>query len=225
MKIIVLIMALGLLLTIQSKDPYMYLDDDNHRRLKRSGGSSSSSRSGSSSRSYYSSSSSRSYSSSSSSSSKSTYYGSSSSVTLSSKYKVSYSSYNTYLSNGRTYSAFYVYYLPVGLYFATGYYSPRYRVIYYDGYGYNFYYGAYGYYEDSPNPYPAMSTGAIVAIVVILVCCCCCVCGYFCAKLSKNASDTNNKVEVSQSEQLDFIADAEEVTHTTVVIEEKTEVV
>ena len=34
-------------------------------------------------------------------------------------------------------------------YNAAGYYSPTYLLMYYDGYGYNFYTGAYGYYEYS----------------------------------------------------------------------------
>ena len=51
----------------------------------------------------------------------------------------------------RTYSPLYVYFLPVGLHFPIAYYSPMYGRLYYDGYGYNFYYGQYGYYEYSFN--------------------------------------------------------------------------
>ena len=62
--------------------------------------------------------------------------------------------YNDYFNTVslRSYSPLYVYYLPPGLYFAVGYYSLLYGRIYYDGYGYNFYYGQYGYYEYSTNP-------------------------------------------------------------------------
>lgn len=49
-------------------------------------------------------------------------------------------------NTGRTYYPLYAYYRPVGYFNAIGYYSTLYLLIYYDGYGYNFYYGAYGYY-------------------------------------------------------------------------------
>ena len=51
-----------------------------------------------------------------------------------------------------TYTPLYVYYLPPGLVLAVGYYSLLHNQIYYDGYGYNFYYRQYGYYETSVNP-------------------------------------------------------------------------
>ena len=35
-----------------------------------------------------------------------------------------------------------------------GYYSHKYKLEYYNGYGYNFYYGEYEYYEKSPNLNP-----------------------------------------------------------------------
>ena len=73
-------------------------------------------------------------------------------------YTYKYSTYkNTRVySNGSwdgyaTYGPLYTYYLPVGLYFAVGYYSYLYGRTYYDGYGYNFYYKKYGYYEYSVN--------------------------------------------------------------------------
>ena len=55
-------------------------------------------------------------------------------------------------SYGRTFVAFHVYYLPLNYYDPIGYYSTLYKQTYYDGYGYNFYYGEYAYYADSPNP-------------------------------------------------------------------------
>ena len=47
---------------------------------------------------------------------------------------------------GRTSQPFYVYYLPPNYYTPIGYYSYLYGLVYYNGYGYNFYYGTYGYY-------------------------------------------------------------------------------
>ena len=54
-------------------------------------------------------------------------------------------------ADGKTYSRLYVYYKPENYYNATGYYSTTFTLVYYDGYGYNFYYGDYGYYEYSLN--------------------------------------------------------------------------
>ena len=59
--------------------------------------------------------------------------------------------YNAYFKDGRTYSKLYVYYRPDNFYWEIGYYSLVYKDTYYDGYGYNFYYGVYGYYENSRN--------------------------------------------------------------------------
>ena len=79
---------------------------------------------------------------------------------------------NTYFRSGRTYHALYVYYLPPNYYNAIGYYSPVYLQIYYNGYGYNFYYGKYGYYQDSPN---AGGAGGVVGIIVVLLIIACCI--------------------------------------------------
>ena len=57
-------------------------------------------------------------------------------------------------STKRTTEPFYVYYLPANYYNAAGYYSSTFSKTYYDGYGYNFYYGTYGYYDYSVNPEP-----------------------------------------------------------------------
>jgi len=43
-------------------------------------------------------------------------------------------------------------------------------MIYYDGYGYNFYYGQYGYYEYSVND--EESSGWVAAVFVPLFFCC-----------------------------------------------------
>ena len=51
----------------------------------------------------------------------------------------------------KTYEPLYVYYKPPNYYNPVGYYSTTYLIIYYDGYGYNFYYGTNGYYEYSVN--------------------------------------------------------------------------
>ena len=61
-------------------------------------------------------------------------------------------------------------------YNAIGYYSPFYSTIYYNGYGYNFYYLQYGYYQDSPNSYGANGaepTNYIGVIFVVIIICCC----------------------------------------------------
>ena len=90
---------------------------------------------------------------------------------VSSKYGVKYTSVNTYLRNGRTYEPLYTYYLPVGYVSVIGYYSILHNKIYYDGYGYNFYYGAFAYYETSPNDtnYNEIITG-ILTIICLFGC-------------------------------------------------------
>jgi hypothetical protein len=91
--------------------------------------------------------------------------------------------YNNYFnSNTRmTYGPLYVYYRPPGLLLSVYYYSALYGLRYNDGYGYNFYYGAYGYYEYSMNPQMRSSGGGgmiagIVVGVLLVACICCCVC-------------------------------------------------
>ena len=79
---------------------------------------------------------------------------------------------NSYFKNGRTYHAFYVYYLPPNYVSVVGYYSPLYLQIYYNGYGYNFYYGKYGYYQDSSN---GGGSGGIVGIIVVILIIACCI--------------------------------------------------
>lgn len=59
---------------------------------------------------------------------------------------------NNYWDGSKTYQPLYVYYLPSNYYNSLGYYSITYGVKYYDGYGYNFYYATYGYYEYSVHP-------------------------------------------------------------------------
>ena len=67
--------------------------------------------------------------------------------------KRTYSSSNTYFNTklGRTYHPLYVYYRPLNYYSAIGYYSTLYLLVYHNGYGYNFYYNKYGYYQNSAN--------------------------------------------------------------------------
>ena len=84
---------------------------------------------------------------------------------------------NTYFNSaaGRTYHAFYVYYLPGNYYTAIGYYSPVYLQVYHNGYGYNFYYQKYGYYQDSSNG-GGSSVGVIIVVIIFFICygiCCC----------------------------------------------------
>lgn len=75
-------------------------------------------------------------------------------------------------SSGRTSKPFYVYYIPPDYYNATGYYSEVYLMTYYNGYGYNFYYGEYGYYEYSVNAYTA--EGSSAGWFTFLLCGFCC---------------------------------------------------
>jgi len=65
--------------------------------------------------------------------------------------KKTYRRYTGSFRGGRSYGVLYAYYLPPNYYNAIGYYSPLYRIKYYNGYGYNFYYRKYNYYADSPN--------------------------------------------------------------------------
>ena len=89
-------------------------------------------------------------------------------VTYSNLYGTTFTAYNQYLSHGKTYQPLYVYYLPTGYYNPVGYYSPKYFRIYFNGYGYNFYYGAYGYYQDSLNDKEPL-TGVLVKLLVIVI--------------------------------------------------------
>ena len=108
-------------------------------------------------------------------SSRSSSYGSSR-YSRSSYYKT-YSRYTGSFYGGRSYGILYVYYLPPNYYTAIGFYSPVYLMAYYNGYGYNFYYGAYGYYQDSSNaaiPAPQSDEGewvlSIIFIFVLITC-------------------------------------------------------
>jgi len=56
------------------------------------------------------------------------------------------------LKDGKTYDQLYEYYKAPDYYNKKGYFSPVYKISYYDGYGYNFYTSAYGYYEYSRPP-------------------------------------------------------------------------
>ena len=100
----------------------------------------------------------------------------------------------------QTYSPLYVYYRPPDYYNSNGYYSNVFLLVYYDGYGYNFYYGDFGYYEYSLNEAPPGVTptpvyyggggdggggGGVVLIFIGVICCCFC-CGVYCAEKNKN---------------------------------------
>ena len=52
----------------------------------------------------------------------------------------------------RTYKELHLYYKHPTFYNPAGFYSDKYHTIYYDGYGYNFYYANTGYYEYSRAP-------------------------------------------------------------------------
>lgn len=84
-----------------------------------------------------------------------------------------YTSYNEYFSNGRTYHPLLAYYLPDGFENEAGYTSQVYGKTYYDGYGYNFYSGEYGYYQVSPNfKEPSnVNFGLVVGVLVFVLSC------------------------------------------------------
>ena len=75
------------------------------------------------------------------------------------------------MSNGKTYEPLYTYYLPIGYLSPKGYYSTLHKKTYYDGYGYNFYTGKYGYYETSEVPTDWADIATAVGIVFCCVCC------------------------------------------------------
>ena len=80
----------------------------------------------------------------------------------------------------RTYYPLYEYYLPRKIQ-TPGYYSKEYAKRYTDGYGYDFYYGGYGFYEYSKLPVrPALAVDddnvslyLTVAISLVVFCLCC----------------------------------------------------
>lgn len=108
--------------------------------------------------------------------SRSSYY----SGKYSSQYKTKYTANNNYFKSGKTYQPLYTYFRPLGFYHAIGYYSIVHQRIYYNGYGYNFYYGLYGYYETSEND----KRSEIPAILIM--CCMLCCCIGFCVNAIKN---------------------------------------
>ena len=88
-------------------------------------------------------------------------------VYLYSKHKNPLGEYNEYLKDGRTYKPLYFYYRAPNYYNEAGYYSNTFLMTYYDGYGYNFYYGTYGYYDYSVNP-PEIGVGTGIAIAFVV---------------------------------------------------------
>lgn len=154
MKLNIALLVIATLLMVNAETaPY------DTKRLLRKGGSSSKSYSGSKSSGY------------SGSSGSKTYYK----KTYTKTYTASRYSYTGAFYGGRSYAVLYVYYLPpAGYYQVGGYYSPLYNMIYYNGYGWNFYYNKGNYYADSPNAvYVSSGGGGIVgAIVGVIICCC-----------------------------------------------------
>ena len=75
-------------------------------------------------------------------------------------------------------------------------------MIYYNGYGYNFYYGAYGYYENSPND-QRDNAATIIGALVTFCCICpivyCLVCKYCGDDDEEELSEYEEKVEVHQT--------------------------
>jgi hypothetical protein len=97
-------------------------------------------------------------------------------------YKYAYSRYanptsysNSYysVSKARTSRPLYVYYRAPNYFNARGYYSTVFLLVYYNGYGYNFYYGRYGYYEYSINQTDPGQTNDLAGVIILIVCCGC----------------------------------------------------
>jgi len=90
-------------------------------------------------------------------------------------YGVRYASKDYYFADGRTYEPLYMYFKPVGFYDDLAYFSTTYNKTYYDGYGYNFYTGNYGYYEKSENT-PTNNDALWVSLGSLAFCmgCMCC---------------------------------------------------
>ena len=61
--------------------------------------------------------------------------------------------------------------MPENYYSRLGYYSITYGTLYYDGYGYNFYYKTYGYYEYSDHPDEVGAIGWGWYLFLAFVCC------------------------------------------------------
>ena len=72
----------------------------------------------------------------------------------------------TFTKDYRSDYPLYKYYLPPNYYNPVGYYSSLYLMVYYNGYGFNFYYGEYSYYEKSPTD---LNIGEDLVIDIILV--------------------------------------------------------
>ena len=61
-----------------------------------------------------------------------------------------------------------MYFRPTGFKKERSYYSLTYRKAYYDGYGFNFYYGNYGYYENSKNDIKVDHWGWISWVLLLI---------------------------------------------------------
>lgn len=123
--------------------------------------------------------------------------------------------YNSYFDSAtmRTYAPLYVYYHPPGVYFSVGFYSPVYHITYYDGYGFNFYYNQWGYYETSPHPKPPSSGISIIWIVIFVVLLTLCYIWLACRCLNSRVEEE----EVGRASSHD-----EEFVQETVTVETKT---
>lgn len=120
-------------------------------------------------------------------------------------YRYSYTTYaspltrtNSYwnVATKRTYQPLYQYFLPAGFYTSVAYYSVMFGKMYYDGYGYNFYYGNYGYYEYSEHP-PAPANETTLAIIMGAGCLCFCLCGCYMVYRDEQDEDESIEVEVT----------------------------
>lgn len=91
------------------------------------------------------------------------------------------------------------------------YYSKKYMKKYTDGYGYNFYYGSYGYYEYSKHPHKSMTHGDPEGILngdlnfyifggCLLLMAIACICGFACLGYCNNDPEKATLTEVAQFE-------------------------
>ena len=63
------------------------------------------------------------------------------------------------------------YFRPIGFVSTVGYYSNYYLLTYYDGYGFNFFYGDYSYYENSENNDEDIFYIIVFVMTLASICC------------------------------------------------------
>ena len=102
-------------------------------------------------------------------------------------------------------------------YDAIGFYSPVYGLTYYNGYGYNFYYGQYGYYEYSVNQtQTTLGAASIIIVIAVILFCFLCICGVQRHRRGGNSEDVRFESGVHIEYGVDGLVKHEQVTTTVV---------